>query len=145
MSRRDLFHAAVRHALEKDNWLITHDPFVVQISETVKLKIDLGAETAIAAQRDHEKIAVEIKTFVADSEISEFHTALGQYLNYLQALEVKEPERVLYLAVPIETYGDFFTIPFIQKMLKRYEINLIVYNPVQETIEAWLRSNGIKK
>lgn len=82
MSRKDKFHQVVKRSLEKEGWLITHDPFTIQITETVRLKIDLGAETTIAAQRDQEKIAVEIKSFITDSEISEFHTALGQYLNY---------------------------------------------------------------
>jgi hypothetical protein len=50
MSRKDQFHDAVRHAMAKDRWLITHDPYTIQISEAVKLRIDLGAETAIAAQ-----------------------------------------------------------------------------------------------
>ncbi|MGB0563158.1 MAG: XisH family protein [Spirulinaceae cyanobacterium] len=145
MSRKDLFHDVVKSALEKEGWLITHDPFTIQISETVKLKIDLGAETTIAAQRGQEKIAVEIKNFVTDSEISEFHTALGQYLNYLQALEDKEPERVLYLAVPSGTYRDFFKIPFIQTTINRYALNLIVYDPVQEEIKQWLKSDDTSK
>ncbi len=28
MSRKDQFHEAVKRALEKDGWLITHDPFI---------------------------------------------------------------------------------------------------------------------
>jgi hypothetical protein len=145
MSRKDKFHEAIRRALEKENWLITHDPFIIQISETVKLKIDLGAETVIAAQRNTDKIAVEVKNFATDSEISEFHTALGQYLNYLQALETKEPDRVLYLAVPQETYNDFFQIPFIQNSLKRHSVNLISYSPLQETIVQWINCKTIEK
>jgi hypothetical protein len=145
MSRKDQFHQAVRHALEKDGWLITHDPFTIQISEAVKLKIDLGAENAIAAQRDQEKIAVEIKSFITDSDISEFHAALGQYLNYLQALEDKEPDRILYLAVPLETHRDFFQIPFIQKSLKRYAIKLIVYDPIKEELKEWISFSNIDK
>jgi hypothetical protein len=47
VSRKDKFHDAVKHALEKNGWLITHDPFTIQISESVKLKIDLDAESAI--------------------------------------------------------------------------------------------------
>jgi XisH protein len=129
MSRKDQFHEAVKNGLEKDGWVITHDPFTIQISEAVKLKIDLGAESTIAAQRDLEKIAIEIKSFISDSDISEFHAALGQYLNYIQALEDKEPNRILYLAVPFETYDDFFQMPFIQKSLKRHEIDLITYDP----------------
>jgi hypothetical protein len=145
MSRKDQFHEAVKHALEKDGWLITHDPFTIQISEAVKLKIDLGAESTIAAQRDQEKIAIEIKSFITDSDISEFHGALGQYLNYIQALEDKEPERILYLAVPLETYDDFFQLPFIQKSIRRYAINLIIYDPIQEDIKSWISYNNIDK
>ena len=145
MSRKDQFHEVVKRALEKDRWLITHDPFTIQISEAVKLKIDLGAENAIAAERDQEKIAVEIKSFITDSDISEFHAALGQYLNYAQALEGKEPDRVLYLAVPLETYSDFFQIPFIQASLSRHAVNLVIYHPIKEKIEEWISFNSIEK
>lgn len=58
--------------------------------------MDLGAEIAIAEERNSEKIAVEIKSFMGDSDISAFHTALGQYLNYCQAIEEQEPERIVY-------------------------------------------------
>ncbi len=136
---RDFFHQQVKTALIKDGWTITHDPYSIKITEAIKVQIDLGAENAIAAQRNDEKIAVEIKSFIADSDISEFHVALGQYLNYLQALELQDPERILYLAVPIDTYTEFFQIPFIQLSLKRYGMNLIVYNPIQETIEQWIK------
>jgi hypothetical protein len=123
---RDVFHYQVKRALIKDGWTITHDPFVIWISESIKLQIDLAAESAIAAERNHEKIAIEIKSFIADSDISEFHTALGQYLNYVQATEEQEPERIVYLAVPSDTYKDFFQLPFIQKALRRYTIQLII-------------------
>jgi hypothetical protein len=142
---KDRFHAQVKAALIKDLWLITHDPFSIQISEAVRLQIDLGAENTIAAQRDCEKIAVEIKSFIADSDISEFHAALGQYLNYVQALEDKEPNRVLYLAVPIETYSDFFQLPFIQKSLKRHAINLVIYDPIEAEIKQWISFNNTEK
>ena len=142
MSRKDQFHEAVRQALEKDGWRITHDPFTIQISEAVKLKIDLGAESTIAAQRDQEKIAIEIKSFITDSDISEFHGALGQYLNYVQALEDEEPNRTLHLAVPIETYNDFFQMPFIQKALKRHAINLVIYDPIKEEIKQWISTHN---
>ena len=87
MSARDLFHEAVRQALEKEEWLITHDPLEVQFEE-VTLKIDLGAERLIAAEKADKKIAVEIKSFASNSAVSDFHTALGQFLNYQIALEV---------------------------------------------------------
>jgi len=135
---KDIFHQQVKNALIKDRWKITHDPFIIRISEAIKLQIDLAAENAIAAERGSEKIAVEIKSFIADSDISLFHTALGQYLNYCQALEEQEADRIVYLAIPVTTYQDFFQLPFIQRSLKRYQVRLIIYNPKLEVISQWI-------
>lgn len=135
---KDIFHQQVKNALIKDRWKITHDPFIIRISEAIKLQIDLAAENAIAAERGSEKIAVEIKSFIADSDISSFHTALGQYLNYCQALEEQEADRIIYLAIPVTTYQDFFQLPFIQRSLKRYQVRLIIYNPKLEVISQWI-------
>ncbi len=136
---KDIFHEQVKNALIKDGWKITNDPLTIRISEAIKVQIDLAAENAIAAERDIEKIAVEIKSFIADSDISEFHTALGQYLNYCQALEDNEPERTVYLAVPNETYKDFFQLNFIQRSLQRYQVKLIIYEPKKEEILQWIK------
>ena len=143
---RDLFHNQVKAALVKDGWSITHDPYSIKISEIIKVQIDLGAESTIAAQRAQEKIAVEIKSFVSDSDdINEFHGALGQYLNYARALAIKAPERTLYLAVPFDTYTEFFQVPFIQATLQDYQINLIVYEPIQEVIQQWINFSATDK
>ncbi len=84
MSTRDIFHYAVRRALEKEQWTITDDPLELELEE-VTVKIDLGAERLIAAERENEKIAVEIKSFISPSAVSDFHKALGQFLNYRYA------------------------------------------------------------
>jgi XisH protein len=136
---KDVFHQQVKNSLIKDGWNITHDPLTIRISEAVKLQIDLAAENAIAAERDLEKIAVEIKSFIGDSDISAFHTALGQYLNYFQALEEQQPDRIVYLAIPTETYRDFFQLSFIQRSLKRYQVKLIIYDPKLEEIKGWIK------
>ncbi|HBE18158.1 MAG TPA: hypothetical protein DEG17_22230 [Cyanobacteria bacterium UBA11149] len=86
MPTKDKFHDVVVIALQKDGWQITDDPLRIRISPTTNLYIDLGAEKIIAAQRDREKIAVEIKSFLGVSAIAEFHTALGQFINYRYAL-----------------------------------------------------------
>jgi hypothetical protein len=105
----------------------------------VEMSIDLGAEKLIAAERDGQRIAVEIKSFVGPSAISEFHTALGQFLNYRQALEEQDPERTLYLAIPLDTYDSFFVLPFIQQVVHRHQLHLIVYETEKETIVQWLK------
>ena len=94
MSKKDVFHEAVRSGLEKEQWQISHDPLELEWEE-VKVKIDLAAERLIAAERGETKIAVEIKSFVSPSPISDFHTALGQFLNYRIMLAEKESDRRL--------------------------------------------------
>lgn len=54
---KDKFHAHVRAALEKDGWVITHDPYKLMIGRR-KDYVDLGAEL-IGAEREAEKIAVK--------------------------------------------------------------------------------------
>lgn len=76
---KDLFHDAVKNALQKDGWRITHDPYYLKTGG-VEMYIDLGADTILAAEREDQKIAVEIKSFLGASSISEFHAALGQFI-----------------------------------------------------------------
>lgn len=133
---KDLFHESVKVALQKEGWKITHDPYELRVGG-VEMYIDLGAEQLIAAERDQTKIAIEVKSFVGSSTISEFHNAHGQFLDYRFALEEEEPDRKLYLAVPLQTYRTFFTLRFIQTVTERSQLSLIVYDPSQEVIVQW--------
>lgn len=136
MAARDTFHEAVKSALQKDGWCITHDPLYINFAE-VEIYIDLGAERLIAAEKDEEKIAVEIKTFLKPSAISEFHTVLGQFLNYRFALKAEDPDRLLYLAIPLEIHETFFARRFVQLITQEYQLKLIVFEPTKEEIVQW--------
>ncbi len=136
MSAKDTFHTIVKTALQKDGWLITHDPYPLQAG-SFNLAIDLGAEKVIAAQRGERKIAVEIKSFLGPSKISEFYGALGQFIAYRAALQVQEKERTLYLAVSSNIYDQFFTTPFIQELIQQNQLYLLSYDIEQEVIERW--------
>lgn len=137
MPARDLFHNVAKNALVKDGWVITHDPLTLDLRDR-QLHIDLGAEKLIAAQKDNQQIAVEIKSFVAPSNVSEFHMALGQFLNYRLILRLKQPQRILYLAVPLEIYEDFFFEELPQLSLKEYQVKVLVFDPEQEVITQWI-------
>lgn len=137
MPAKDKFHDVVKAALQKDGWQITHDPLLLRIQGITDMYVDLGVQKLIAADRYGEKIAVEVKSFIGTSTISEFHTAIGQFINYRYALEVQEPERVLYLAVPLNTYNIFFIKTFIASVIQRSQINLIVYDIEMEEIAKW--------
>lgn len=93
----------------------------------------------IAAERGSEKIAVEIKSFITQSPVSEFQKALGQYDNYLLSLEELEPVRQIWLAIPEAVWNDFFQRPFIQKVIRVRSIRCIIFNPDTQIIVKWIR------
>ena len=137
MPAKDIFHNAIISALIKDGWQITNDPMFIKASTRISLYIDLGGERAIGAEKEGKKIAVEIKSFLGMSPLAEFHTALGQFLNYVLALRINQPERVLYLAITEDTYRDFFSDSFIQLSVNTYQVKLLIFNPSEEVIVLW--------
>ena len=136
MAAIDLFHGAVKQALLKNDLVITADSLKIKI-EGVKLEVDLAAQKVIAAQKAEQKIAVEIKSFLNTSAITDFHTGLGQFLNYRLALQMSESYRILYLAVPIDTFESFFQEKFTQEAIKFYQVKLLIYDPTEEVIIEW--------
>ena len=133
---RDLFHNVVKNALIKDGWEITDDPLFLKVGG-VELFIDLGAEKLIAAERNNEKIAVEIKSFISTSSLADFHLAIGQFLNYRVALKVADSERKLFLAVPDNAYKTFFQREFARMVIQEYQLEILVYDIQNEVIVRW--------
>ena len=136
MPAKDLFHHTVKTALEKDGWTITDENLFMQV-EDVDFYIDLTAERILAAKKLVKKIAVEIKSFLGASDVTEFHLTLGQCLNYRSALRLTEPDRILYLAIPVDVYGEFFSRKFIQRVIGEYQLKLLIFSPDQEEIVIW--------
>ena len=62
---------------------------------------------------------------------------LGQCLNYRFALKAEDPERVLYLAIPIEIYDTFFARRFVQMIIQEYQLKLMAFDAVNEEIVKW--------
>ena len=137
MPAKDRIHDAVKNALIKDGWLITHDPFLIEYAE-VSLLADLGAERPLAAERAGQKIVVEIKSFIGPSPIQELKVALGQYDIYSGFLELLDPERKVYIAISQKIYQEFFQLQAIQFLLRRYKTPLIVVNIPVEEVVAWI-------
>jgi hypothetical protein len=136
MAAKDRFHDAVKQALLKEQWVITADPLILKI-DRVKFEIDLAGEKVFAAEKAGQKIAVEIKSFLNPSAVTDFHSALGQFLNYRLGLQMNEPDRTLYLAIPLDIFESFFQERFTQEAVRQYQVKLIVYEPVQEVIIEW--------
>ncbi len=145
---KDLYHDIVKNALRKDGWTITHDPYKIRLVNRT-LQADLGAEKVFGAEKGTQIIVVEVKSFLRDSFIYDFHEAFGQYQVYRNFIKVKDPERIIYLAVPEQVYIDEFSDPDIVWLCKVDNIKLAVFNPVSEEIiewkETWKKSKSTKK
>jgi Holliday junction resolvase-like predicted endonuclease len=63
MPAKNIYHNTVKNALIKEGWTITDDPLFIQFGE-VDMYIDIGAERIIAAEKENQKIAIEIKSFL---------------------------------------------------------------------------------
>lgn len=137
MPAKDIFHDAVKHALIQDGWAITHDPLSLKVGRK-DLFVDLGAERFLAAERQGEKIAVEVKSFVGASEVENLRDAVGQYVLYQSALAKIEPERTLYLAIRQRIYADVFEEEIGRMLLERGIVKLIVFDPKTEVILQWI-------
>ncbi|MBC7795933.1 MAG: XisH family protein [Pyrinomonadaceae bacterium] len=131
MPAKDKFHDVV-----KDGWTITDDPLFVKFGG-VDMFVDLGAEKLFAAEKNGQKIAAEIKSFLGISLTAEFQDALGQVLFYRVALRETYPDKTLYLAVPIDAYDAFFKLDLPALTLKTYAVNLIVYDERKGEIVQW--------
>jgi hypothetical protein len=108
-------------------------------TDDVDFEVDLGAEKIIAAEKEGQKIAVEVKSFLAASFVYEFHRVLGKWNNYSLGLEDFEPNRKLYLAIPFKIYEDSFHLSFVQKAIKRFKIRLILFDIDNKKIVKWTR------
>ena len=134
---RDSIHIAVRKALEKDDWIITNDPFYIE-SGGVQIEIDLAAEKFIIAEKDLTKIIVEIKSLNRRSLLYDFHAAIGQYIDYRGILKDEGIERRLYLALSDSTFNLMKTKPFYNRRLTENNISIIIVDILNETIIQWI-------
>ena len=137
MPRLDKLHTQVRHALEKDGWTITHDPYSLTYGSK-RLFVDLGAENILSAEKGMSKIAVEIKTFTGASDVYDLEQAVGQYVVYQQVLKKEDADRQLFLAVPTYAADSIFSVELGQLLIDNKIVSLMVFDPIQEEITQWL-------
>lgn len=137
MAADDRIKPAVVAALVKDGWTITHDPYPIEYHGE-KLSVDLGAERSIvAAERVGERIAVEIKSFLGLSIMTDFYACLGQYLIYKSAMEETDPDRRLVVAVGDRAYANILNRRMIQLALTRNQVPFVVVRLDTEEVDRW--------
>ena len=135
---RDKIHTPVKEALIDDGWLVTDDPLYMKVGN-LPIFIDLGAERVFGAEKDDERIAVEVKTFGNPSFITALYEAVGKYVVYRKALRLEESDRTLYLAMPEDVYIRYSAEPLFIGTLEDENVNLILFETDIEKITKWIK------
>ncbi len=138
MPRKDTYHETVRIGLEKDGWRVVDDPLRI-VAGGIGLFIDLSAEPLMTFERDDKKIAIEIKSFEIQSQITSFYEALGKYLSYRKALFMNKMNLELYLAVPKRAHDTIFQKELVKELVKEYKVHIVVYSHKNQTITSWIK------
>ena len=137
MPAKDMYHNQVRQALIKDGWTITHDPLRLSWGRK-DLFVDLGAERLLAAEKNNQQIAVEIKSFVGPSDMQDLEHAIGQFNVYRSILKRRDPKRLLYLAVPYLIIQTIFEQPIGDILFEDGLVALLGFDPTTEEVIRWL-------
>ncbi len=135
MPNTDIFYAAVRTGLTKEGWQITADAFCVPGLEPYE---DPATAYTLAAQRRGRQIVVTIKPFTGPSLLHDFFEALGRFVNYRLWLEKQSSDQTLYLAVPLDTYEEFFKRGLAKLMVKEEGLKLMVFSVEREEVVEWI-------
>lgn len=138
MPRKDTFHDTVRIGLEKDGWRVIDDPLRI-VAGGVGLFIDLSAEPIMTFERNDKRIAIEIKSFEIQSQITSFYEAFGKYLTYRKALSMTKMNLELYLAVPKRAFDSVFQKELVKQLITEYKVNIIIYSAKNQTIISWIK------
>jgi hypothetical protein len=136
MPAKDVYHDAVRHAVVKEGWTITDDPFRLAWGKR-DFYVDLGAERMVAAEKAGQRIAVEVMSFLGASQMHDLELALGQFLLYRSILEEQDPDRRLFLAIPVEA-AEIFEEPVGQLLISKHMIQAVIFDPDKEEILRWI-------
>jgi hypothetical protein len=137
MPARNIYHDAVAHALVADGWTITDDPLTLSYGGR-DLFVDLGAErVTLGAERNGERIAVEIHSFLNPSPVRDLEEAVGQYDIYRSILAETGSDRLLFLAVPEHVSEGILAERLGQLIVTRLQLRLIVFDVQQERIVRW--------
>lgn len=137
MPAKDIYHNAVRFALLKDGWNILTDDYTLEYGGD-RLYVDIGAEKSIAAEKQDQRILVEVKSFLGKSFISDLEQAVGQYVIYRDIVLEKNLDFKLYLAITKGIYKSYFQRKLAMMIIKRNQVNLLIIDSENEVIQQWI-------
>ncbi len=137
MPAKDIYHDTVKRALIKDGWRITAENFQLPWGGT-RAFIDIIADDLFVAEKEGRKIAVEVKSFIGKSNLSELEKAVGQFIIYRFAMRREDAERELFIAVGEKIYNKLFLHPDVIELIETEDLKIMVFDESKEVIVRWI-------
>ncbi len=137
MPAKDIYHNTVKRALIKDGWKITAENLQLPWGGT-QTYIDIIADEVFVAEKEGRRIAVEVKSFVGKSNLSELEKAVGQFIIYRFAMRKEDPDRELFLAVGEKIYNKLFINADVIELIETENLKILVFNESKEVIARWI-------
>jgi len=135
---KDKIHDPVKNALINEGWTITDDPLTLNYEGT-RVFVDLGAERVIAAERQGQKIAVEIKSFIGASIMNDMESALGQYTLYRSFIRRLNIDYQLYLGMSKLAYDLASENKAVQMLFEDNAVSLLIVDTINEEVDEWIQ------
>ncbi len=137
MPAKDIYHETVKKALIKDGWQITAENLQLPWGGT-RTFIDIIADKVFVAEKEDRKIAVEVKSFIGKSNLSELEKAVGQFIIYRFAIRREMPEYELFIAVGEKIYNKLFVHPDVIELVEIEDLRIVVFDESKEVIVRWI-------
>ena len=132
----DNCHQQIVNALLKAAWVVDDKQVYLRV-DRLTMVADIRAQ--ILNGNVQQIIIVEVKCFSDPrNDLDELYRAVGQYLLYRSALQLRQSDWPIYLAIPTIVYSRLFVKSVVQNVVTRNEIKLIIVDVEREEIVQWL-------
>src|SRR4051812_14518573 len=137
MSTREQFRVAVKNALIKDGWTISHDPYLAPFLDG-RESYEFASERPMGAERANERIVVEVRSCVGDYELDRFAAALGRYELSRYLVRKGGLDCSIWLAIPDLVYMSVLGMDGGRELQADLRLKLVVIDPFREQVWHWI-------
>jgi hypothetical protein len=131
---KDKLHDIAKRSLIKYGWIIEAEQYRLILGER-NLWIDLRIKHPLTQN----VLLIEIKDLTnTESEVDATAKALGKYLLYQLALEFMSVNIPIAMMIPIKSHTKVIQSIMGQRLLARFGIPIVIFNPEKEEVEQWL-------
>ena len=99
----------------------------------------MAEQPVVLAEKDGDRILVEIKSFGGRSFMKDLQNAVGQYTIYRNILALSALEYELFLAIHESVYDAAFQQKAMSQIVELNQLKLLVVNVDTQEVVKWIK------